>query len=394
MPTFQGKVCRVVEINYVLDATQDTFRESIVGEYQYDCNGHMIEEFHPRRAYVNRITYSYNKRGRIVEKVEYLDDSTVLFVHRYKYNKNGQITEYSKINANHVVYERHRYTYDTYGLLTTLVVKDLEHQDVYRYAYDSNGSITEEQHLLDDVVVGEKRYTYELLGRPTSLVFQSGDADNIAFYHSYEQHQEQSFRLEQEIVTDRDGSVLGRYISSYDSQGRLVNRMQQYPDGHLVNRSISYEDENNMIITQWVNTRSAIYGIDTVQRDNQGLVVRNISMKGTLSVVGQQITNESLYVLHSVEYKRDRSRYSYCCFRRNLQHGGYREIHVFFTPNGNVESRILRSYDLSGHIIEEVDGSHRDRYSYDEYDNLVCHSHYENDRCIFKVQYYIEYLNK
>lgn len=395
MNSFQGKVSRVVETNCMFGANQDTLRETIVAEYLYDCHGRKIEEYHPRRAYVNRITYCYNKRGRLVEKTEYLDDNTVLFLHRYKYNKRGQIIEYNKVNSNEMVYEHHRNTFDENGMLTMRFVKDLEHQEEYRFQYDEDGRIVEKQFLLNDAMFGAKRYSYLPSGPLSSLHFEDTKGNEIAIHHSYQQYQERGYRVERETITDGNNAMQGCYTSHYDNKGRLIYRLQQYPDGHSICRYIMYDDESNVVNTHWFNTRNRLFGIDTDYMDSNGHLVRQLCTTGKLSLIEQTLKSEySIMATHTIEYKKEHYIYTYFWFRRKLCHGGYRDTHIYFTPQGRVHSRVFRTYDESGHLLEEIDGNHRDSYSYDECGNLVCHTRHENDHCISEVRYNIEYQNK
>ena len=191
------------------DAKKKTASIMIHGEYDYE--------------YDTKVTYSFDKNGRIVGlKEEYSDGDSV---YSYKYDKNGNCIKCIRPDGDTIESQ-----YDSDNILLKIeYISDGEAYYIVSNEYDKNGNLvqrlTENKYVTGGVTEYHKsyeNYKYDKNGRCTEDIYENKEDDvKITFKYLYDKA---GRRIEQTIVRNGDTGIL-EY--SYDDNGLLVEKMER-----------------------------------------------------------------------------------------------------------------------------------------------------------------------
>ncbi len=251
------------------------------------------------------LAYAYDAAGRETQMVD--QDG---FTENYSYDALGSLAQITGSGGALIA----RYTYDADGRVAE---EDDGNGTSTTYAYDADGNLLDVINDAPDHSVSSMfDYTYDTLGRRTSMTTQGGtttyqyDADN-----------------ELTSVTDSSGKVT---TYQYDSDG---NRISQTTDGATTPYSANLMD-------QYTSVGSATYSYD-----KDGNLVETAGASGnttyTYDVQGRLI---------NVTTPTDTWTYQYDALGNRISeaHNGVKTNNLV-DPSGNV----IAQYDSSGHLIAD-----------------------------------------
>lgn len=213
--------------------------ESWHREYDYDEKGYLIEE----RVYSGAGELTYRKantlddRGRVASSliteadgsqytVEFTYDEADRVILQQSY-QNGVITDYGE------------YSYDEHG--NQLIVKayyggELAMDYSFSYTYDGSGNILTREEYLDGELISRVAFSYDEKGREVSSV--SYDPEGSVMTRT-----ESAWEDSTETVTysDVDGYVYLTSVTTYDPEGNITFREDQYEGGGATITEYTYE---------------------------------------------------------------------------------------------------------------------------------------------------------
>lgn len=205
----------LVEIEwYESDGTPGTKRV-----YLYN-NSILLEEifFKKNQVFDNKITYSHNKKGEIIEKNQYNTDGSLRYKNKMIYDKKSNIIEENE--------------YDSIGNLSKKWFKK----------YNKNGYIIEDRIFYPEYKNESiSTYSYDLNDNLTELNFLDSNNEIIQkFTYKYDSKRNVIEENEYDSVETLKNSV--NYLYEYDNKGNWIKRIK-YENNELINiyeREIDY----------------------------------------------------------------------------------------------------------------------------------------------------------
>jgi len=223
--------------------------------FTYDSADRLTLVTYPNGRFLH---YTYDTGGRRSE----LEDQTG-FVIRYIYDAAGRIAELTDGSGSRLVL----YTYDATGRLSR---EDNGNGTFTVYAYDSAGQLVSVlNHLGDGTVSSQFNYTYDALGRRTSVTTLEGlttfgyDAigqltlvtlpDSRIIEYQYDAAGNRTAVIDNGVTTAYHSNDLNQYLRvgsfdrTYDEDGNLIADDAGGPDG----TAFTYDDESRLL--SWVD---------------------------------------------------------------------------------------------------------------------------------------------
>lgn len=201
------------------------------------------------------------------------------------------------------------------------------------FSCDSQGKLVERvQYDINDSMWSKTVYKYDSAGNIVEDFSLNGDGDlvNRAIY-SYDP--EGACKL---TVYEADGSVHEQVISTYDSEGEMVHRINRYPDGSLKTRGTRDVSNEGVVTLKWVS-----YGSDGSVTDSR---VRIDAPDG----------KEYQQCFYDADGALSSKWVSYCDQR------GAEIERKTYNNKGALERRLTWNYDPSGNLTKTVEYSAQD----------------------------------
>ncbi len=223
--------------------------------FTYDPADRLTNVTYPNGRFLQ---YTYDAGGRRIR----LEDHTG-FVIKYAYDAAGRIAELTDGSDVRLVL----YTYDVTGRLSR---EDNGNGTFTTYTYDDAGQLTSlVNHLPDSIVSSRFDYTYDALGRRTSVTTLEGlttfdyDAigqltlvtlpDNRVIQYQYDAAGNRTAVIDNGVTTTYEPNDLNQYLRigsfarTYDDDGNLLTDEAGGPDG----TTYTYDDESRLL--SWVD---------------------------------------------------------------------------------------------------------------------------------------------
>lgn len=213
----------------------ETDPENNVATYEYDTEGNLIALYNK-----NGVTtrYTYDGLGRVIKQTN--SKSATL---TYKYNDFDEVTHITDGTMSVVN------KYNSFGE----VIESIRNSSSETYTYDNEGRIM--SHIVKDKDMGEVKtsYTYDVLGRKTSITTGAGteditydDAGRISVKSLPSQGTEKHYSyykngLLKSVLTYRNGELTNTENSEYDLSG---NKTLEETDGNI--KRYAYDGLNRL----------------------------------------------------------------------------------------------------------------------------------------------------
>jgi hypothetical protein len=199
-------------------------------DYKYNGNILSVKGFIATRT-------TYDKDGRIVEIVNYRNDSIILDVSTYAYNTNGDRTEFIRYKGNksNLVFKQNT----QYKALRQKSVEiGFNGVDDFRnlYNYDPSGKLTEIRYFTGKKLDEVRTLTYN--GNETAM--QAKDASGDILSYVMTKFDDRS-RIIQETRLDKNQKITDQTFYSYDSRGNILLEEKKSPSKKPIRTEYVYD---------------------------------------------------------------------------------------------------------------------------------------------------------
>ena len=295
--------------------------------YSFDDAGNQVSVTDPRGNVTNFI---YDDSNRLIQKADPLLNTTA-----YAYDGVGNLTTLTNGSGQNTVYG-----YDANDRLASELAPDR----TVTFAYDANGNCTQ---MVD--ANGTSVYVYDDLNRLT----QTTDAFGKTVSHGYDATGNRT------SITYPGGDVV-QY--SYD----VLNRLETVTDWLTQTTTYAYDNSGRLTGGTLPNGSTVVYDYDdadrTVALTNRAPDLDVVSSY-TFNLDGMgNITGETRNEPLSPTRQGEKDTYTYDVSNQTLDR---------ITPNGLANNY---SYDASGNLTEDDNGTSEKVYTYDPRNQLASHS--------------------
>ena len=393
METFKGKVRFISETQTVTLRNRNRDKVIKAVEMNFDPEGHLVEERYRKRKHINRIAYTYNKKGYCIERREYDFDRVLFFRYKFKYDKWGNRTEEQCFNPDGTLSESRSSRFNKHGNELEKRIRRGETLDKLGFKYDDQGRVVEEIRYENGKFVQRNNYCYDAHGSKTEETYLMPDGQVLRQSYSYSYNAQD--QITEEVVMDQNGCEIGRYSFSYDNEGRRTQRCYYDPNGHFNGSNITRNNQGLPTEEVWFSSKDGSCGRTLCTYDEAGNKTSEAVFHGTLKSKTQQVLLSDGTLTCQVAYAYDTP---VCDYRFEFQHNANgtlrRREERHFNVDGKETIFIRQEYDADGNLTEEIQDSSRNCYRYDAQGNWTRKEHYENnaltDTTVRTIEYYDE----
>lgn len=216
-----GQLFKTSHIGYMTDTIVTT------GNYLYDDAGHTLEyQIYYNGQPYSRISYEYNKFGKVASVLEINLPETKRTLTNYAYNEWGQEIEKYVISDGKIIAWEKNYQYDPNGRLTRKESFAGQQEDKLvsftTYSYNAAGKLLNEQTVWPATgergeIISYDRYTYDNQNRENYYVcfrnntfqysqnnYEYDDAGNITYFETFDQTNRLTDRTTQKWVSIKE----------------------------------------------------------------------------------------------------------------------------------------------------------------------------------------------
>jgi YD repeat-containing protein len=238
--------------------------------------------FLPEDRYLWESTFTYNERGKLVERSAYNEDGTLKWRYEYHYDSEGRLVREVSLDSREEVEQVLVYEYadgrlveevmhdgrDTIQWRKTYSYDDRERVEAWsmyypdgtrikkvRRSYDDQGRLVREQHTNElGIVYHDIHYSFSGASRqPTTITTYDGEG-NLQRKETYEYNRRDNLQLKQVVLPRKDYHQLITHTYRYDQNGNWIRqRVTRYAvceerreliQEKVIRREIDYKGEN------------------------------------------------------------------------------------------------------------------------------------------------------
>jgi YD repeat-containing protein len=231
------------------------------------------------KGYISAQTL-FDKKGNIVEVINFKSDGTITSVITYTYDDKGKKTSYSRYKGNkeQLTYNQ-KYVYDPKGYKAIESGFDGSSAFYNSFTYDPKGSLLEIKYTTDKTVTEKRVFKYSgnvtemnvLSPSNTILSKEITTYDNkknileevkyiqndVTQKYNY-QYNPQGKKIEESKINFGNLAYLRKY--SYDKGGNMIKIMEKTPEGQeYVAFEYKYDAKDNVTEERWTKSPTAEY---------------------------------------------------------------------------------------------------------------------------------------
>ena len=193
------------------------------------------------RGFVSSRTI-FDKEGRIIEVINYKDDTAVMNVSTYVYNENGQRSDYVKYrgNKNEILYKRTT----KYNAANKKILEiGFNGADDFRnqFNYDTKGKLVEIRYFTAKKLDEVRSMTYKGNQSEMKVMDESG---NILSYVITKRDEKD--RITEESSLDKNKKMIEKMLYTYDSLGNLLVEEKQSNGKKIVRNEYMYDKSSKL----------------------------------------------------------------------------------------------------------------------------------------------------
>ena len=378
MEHYEGKVKHVIERQHKIGWGGRDKRDLMVSERKFDAQGHITEERYRTRMHINRITYTYNRKGLCTERREYDAERMIFFRYRFKYDRWGNQIEEQSIGPDGTLTSLSRSTYNEQGHEVEKRLRRGESADHIKYIYDSRGNIIEEEKKTNGTFSIRRLYRYdEHNNKVEDTQFeQDGSVSTQRFEYKYDAN---GLLLEEQIF-NRDNQPTTRYTFQYNTHGKCIQRTQYDNQGNFNSSFITYNNNGDKTDARWMNSKEKQCGRIEFQYDTEGRMVKESIYHGSMESEFQDVVLNSNSLTHRLQYVCRNEilvfQYTYTYAPDGSQS---ERLEEHFSSDGIPCHRSLQKFAPNGALLEESQNRNTERYEYDTTGNWTKKSIFINN---------------
>ncbi len=353
---------------------EEVNKNNIVSKYEYDGLNNLIKTQNHDERYVS---YIYDKSNNLIEKVlndttstyyKYDEDNNLIYeeneygyIHEYSYDSFGNKIEWIKPDKTKIKYTYDNlgnmltsndttYSYDKRGNLLTVTnnqgmivnkydifnnkieVKDTN-ENIVKYTFDNFNRIVETTYGTSHVV-----NTYNVNGMLETV---SNNGEQVAYYQ---------YNARNDMVTLSQGDIITN--KTYDEMSRIKIQTTNQKDKNITTNTYLY-DGNDNVIEEGVNGHTNIYIYNEYDE---------------LEVSKKYIDNQYVETTYQHDIFGNQIEMSTSLSNKKYVYNNNNQIESIVSDEGTMHI----DYDDNGNIIQKINiNGTIDKYTYDEYDQLV-----------------------
>lgn len=370
MERFKGNVHIVTESRREVARGKREKKVSMLTERYFDIEGRVVEERYRKRKHINRITYSYNKRGNCVERCEYDYEHVLFFRYRYKYDRWGNQVEEQCFNPNGTLSHSRTSKYNAAGKELEKRFRKGERADLMSYNYDEHGNIVEECRQVNGKIEVRYSYQYDERGNKIKETIFDPEGNNNSQILTY--RYDSRGNIVEEDMFDSAGKLLMRYTFAYDDSNRRIQRCQYDADGNFSGSDTHYDPNGNKACERWYDSNNKRCGHTDYRYNAQGLLIEETMHHGILVPSQQELSLDGEEIIQHTRFSfKDTAidyRYTHS-YNDNGTRAESKEIH--YDSDDNEIQYNLKKFNLQGNLIEESQDKTQDLYTYDSIGNWI-----------------------
>lgn len=389
MEHYEGKVKHVIERQHKIGWGGRDKRDTMVSERKFDAQGRITQERYRTRMHINRITYTYNRKGLCTERREYDAERMLFFRYRFKYDRWGNQIEEQSIAPDGTLTSLSRSTYNEQGHEVEKRLRRGESADHIKYTYDNRGNVIEEEKKTNGAFSVRRLYRYDDHNNKIedTQFEQDGSVTTQRFEYKYDSN---GLLLEEQIF-NRENQPTTRYAFHYDPDGRCIQRSQYDNQGNFNSSFITYNN-GQKTEERWMNSSEKQCGRIHFQYNENGEMIKESIYHGSMESAFQEVELHDNSLTHHLQYICSNEilvfQYTYTYANNGILS---ERLEEHFSPDGTPCHRSLQKFAPNGSLIEESQNGNMERYEYDHMGNWTKKSIFINNELVSVIEREFDY---
>lgn len=215
----------------------------VARKFKYDANRNMVEMdgcLADGEIYA-KYTYKYNSQGKLVEELYYHGSDLVNYASKRVHLLNSEGLSLGAVyyDSDGTVTSKYDFVYDNDGNR----VEEHYENSIYVFEYDDNGNMIEQYEFEDGALVTEAKFIYDDQNRLIEETWMNG---NGIFEHATKRYNSQGLPVEASIYGEGN-AWLGTSTIKYDSDGRVIERIDKMLNQNDVCQTFKYDSNGNLV---------------------------------------------------------------------------------------------------------------------------------------------------